>query len=96
MFCAPVPDVEADKHCCHYAAKNSDQDIEECDSTAASKAEQSHDDVKEGLAQSVVHKVEPDTSALQAALDHYDADAEDKQVKRQNEASESVEVLCHD
>ena len=95
-FFAFVPDVEEDKHGCYHAADDSNQNVKPVDTGAAAEAKQSHDDVKEGLAQSVVHKVEPDTSALQAALDHYDADAEDKQVKRQNEASESVEVLCYD
>ena len=87
--------MEEAEHDADTDADDSDEDVKEVYRSSTSKAQQGHHTVEHGLAQREIHKVKPHSGSHQIALDANQCDSEHKEVQREQETSEGVEIVCH-
>ena len=87
--------MEEAEHDADTDANDSDKDVEEVDRSSTSKADHGHHAVEHGLAHCEIHEVEPHSCSHKIALNANQSDSKHKQVQREQETSERVEIICH-
>lgn len=87
------PAMEKAKHDANKTEYAPDQNIEPADRRTARETDSGHETVENGLAERVIHEVEPDPRTFAIAFDGNDSKGENIDVKSQAETGKRVEIV---